>query len=331
MTTIKENWKPVISPVINPSAIKEVQLIHTGGSDRAFYRLKTEGSSYILQETKNLEEFNDYISIGSFFYNNNIVVPKILSVDNEKGIALFQDAGETDLQKIASELLKKESYEEPLSLYKKVLDKLIEIQAIENAALPHSITKRKFDFDYYRWETDYFLENCVGVYFNFQDYSQEDIAKELDELAKSLGNEPEVTVHRDFQSQNIYLKDNGIYFLDFQSARLGSMFYDVASLLKDPYMELPGELHDILLEYYLSEIETNNLRKINPNIKDTYNRVAVQRLMQALGAYGNLGINKGKSAFLKYIPPALRLLKSCINSVEGYPSIKKLVCSLGKL
>ena len=45
-------------------------------------------------------------------------------------------------------------------------------------------------------------------------------------------------MHRDCQSKNIMLKDNQVYFIDFQSARTGPLQYDLASLLIDPYVRL---------------------------------------------------------------------------------------------
>ena len=58
-----------------------------------------------------------------------------------------------------------------------------------------------------------------------------------------------------------------------------------------------------------------------------YSLCAMQRLMQALGAYGKLGIEKGKKEFLQYIPSALRLLKEAIEK-EDFPNINSLVSKL---
>lgn len=324
--SINDHWKELIAPYFNPDAITDIQLIHTGGSDRRFYRLTTETGSFILQETGNLVEFRDYTRIGRFLHENNVGVPRMIAVNSEKGILMMEDAGQTDIYSVALHLLKAKNYMEIVGIYKKVLDSLTELQTFPRKALPSAVASRCFDFLYYRWETDYFIDNCIGVRFGITDYDKKGMTKEMEALAESLSGEPAFMVHRDFQSQNIYLKDGVILFLDFQSSRLGSMFYDVASLLKDPYVELPGEVQEELFEYYFNLIGSKNIRNFTEyaEAKEIYNRVALQRLMQALGAYGNLGINKGKPAFLQYVAPALRLLELTLDQVEGFVILKGL-------
>jgi hypothetical protein len=43
----------------------------------------------------------------------------------------------------------------------------------------------------------------------------------------------------------------------------------------------------------------------------------MQRLMQALGAYGFLGLVKGSTAFLQHIPAALDSLRSVVREISG--------------
>jgi N-acetylmuramate 1-kinase len=50
--------------------------------------------------------------------------------------------------------------------------------------------------------------------------------------------------------------------------------------------------------------------------------------MQALGAYGFLGLVKGHKHFLKYVPAAMESLWSTVRQIEG---LEKLEALLGKL
>ena len=61
---------------------------------------------------------------------------------------------------------------------------------------------------------------------------------------------PRCFVHRDFQSQNIVIKDGAACFIDFQGMRPGLPQYDLASLLYDPYVCLPASERADLLEHY---------------------------------------------------------------------------------
>ncbi len=331
--SIAQHWRELVAPHFDVNSVTDVQLIHTGGSDRRFYRLNTDTGTYILQETSNLPEFQDYTSIGIFLKEKGINVPGMIAIDAHKGLLLMQDAGRIDLYSVTLPLLEEKKYGEVLSLYRKVLDSIIGVQKIPHEDLPSAITGRCFDAGYYRWETDYFIDNCIGVRFGITEYDKEALIAGMESLADSLDAEPAVMVHRDFQSQNIYLKDDAVLFLDFQSARLGSMFYDIASLLKDPYVELPAGVQQELLEYYFHLAGKENIRTFTEyeEGRKIYHKVALQRLMQALGAYGNLGINKGKKAFLRYVSPALRLLEDTLNQVEGFEVLKDLVWRMRKL
>jgi aminoglycoside/choline kinase family phosphotransferase len=48
---------------------------------------------------------------------------------------------------------------------------------------------------------------------------------------------------------------------------------------------------------------------------------ACQRLMQALGAYGKLGVSDGKTAFLRHIPAAVANLQEVLASSGLLPGL----------
>ena len=133
-------------------------------------------------------------------------------------------------------------------------------------------------------------------------------------------------MHRDFQSQNIFLRGEKLFILDFQGARTGHFLYDVASLLKDPYVNMDVEMEESILKGYFEFLKSMVFfEKSYDEFIYQYNLVALQRLMQALGAYGFLGLKKGKRQFLQYIDPALSLLNRTIEGVDGFPRILEIV------
>src|SRR5213078_4022853 len=111
----------------------------------------------------------------------------------------------------------------------------------------------------------------------------------LKEIAKWLASFPRVLVHRDFQSQNIIIQNGQAKLIDFQGMRPGLAEYDLASLLFDPYVELSAAERSELIDYYRQK-QTDNGRKVNGQFDDTLQLCAMQRMMQALGAYGFLGL-----------------------------------------
>ena len=122
-------------------------------------------------------------------------------------------------------------------------------------------------------------------------------------LAVAVDAQPKVLMHRDFQSQNIMVRPNSeIAFVDFQGARRGSAFYDIASLLWDPYVCLPVEMIKDFFEYW----RMHNKRVqayTKEDAWDSFIQASLQRLMQALGAYCFLSKVKGIKKFEQYIEP----------------------------
>jgi hypothetical protein len=142
-------------------------------------------------------------------------------------------------------------------------------------------------------------------------------------ICTRLAELPRVLVHRDFQSQNIMIRDEAAWLIDFQGMRPGLRQYDLASLLYDPYVELNSVERYDLLAAYQSTAEIND-----PQFEEIFHLCALQRLMQALGAYGFLGHVKGKPEFLRHIPKALTSLREVLGHVEGVKPLKTLLAEL---
>jgi aminoglycoside/choline kinase family phosphotransferase len=103
------------------------------------------------------------------------------------------------------------------------------------------------------------------------------------------------------------VKNDRIYFIDFQGARMGPIQYDLASLLIDPYVDLPQDIQTRLLAYAVERLQ--HQMKLNAdNFKRCYRFCCLTRNLQILGAFGHLTRVKGKMQFEKYIPAAARTL-----------------------
>ncbi len=294
----------------------QIEQIKGGGSCRHFFRIYTKNGSFILMVSQKPE--TKYISLGKFFKVHSILAPHILSYSKDHTKVVMEDLGDKSLQQFVLRLLKEEKEEEVIKIYCQVIDELLKIQKIPIEKLPIPIPT--FDYEYYRWESNYFKERCLQKIFNIEEKDLKELEDDFHTLAKILSTREKVLVHRDFQSQNIHIKNGNTYILDFQSARTGDSFYDVASLIKDPYVKLPKKIQGKILKYYIGITPLKHLMDI-----EMFKLISIQRLMQALGAYGKLGIEDGKEEFLKYIPPALHLLMETLEEVSGFYNLKSII------
>jgi aminoglycoside/choline kinase family phosphotransferase len=103
--------------------------------------------------------------------------------------------------------------------------------------------------------------------------------------------------------------------IDFQGGRLGPLQYDLASLLIDPYVELPQNLQDRLLSDYLTRL-SEFVPVDRGRFLHAYEYCAINRNLQILGAFAFLSRQKGKKDFEPYIPPALKSLKQRLQNLE---------------
>jgi hypothetical protein len=132
---------------------------------------------------------------------------------------------------------------------------------------------------------------------------------------------PRVLMHRDFQSQNLLSRDDGIWFVDYQGARPGSRWYDLGSLLWDPYVALPMDLRRRLFLRWLELEPAASPERAWNELLDA----ALQRVMQALGAYGFLSRRKGLPWFGQFLVPGLSILSETLAEHGSMPALSSLV------
>jgi NDP-sugar pyrophosphorylase family protein/aminoglycoside/choline kinase family phosphotransferase len=303
-------------------------VIGIGGSDRIYCRVKKNHHSAVLMQcTEHDMDFHRHVEYTTFFRKYSVPVPELIDMDIFKKTALFEDLGDLSLY---SWLRCSRSEPHVEEMYRRVLDILISMHTIAtdhvNECPP--LQRRIFDYDYLRWETNYFLERFIQGVKQIRIEDHETLGNEFHKLALMVDSFPKTIIHRDFQSQNIMITKGGIpRILDYQGARMAPPAYDVASFLWDPYYRLEDSMREGLLEYYVRKISTKTsaLREF----RETLLPCRLQRHMQALGAYGFLTNVKGKTYFQKYIPEGIRLLKEdMIESGNDYPAMRNVVMEL---
>ncbi len=302
------------------------------GSQREWYRLSTGPQSLILADhgihsPEMIGEVDAFIAIGRHLARCRVPVPRIVAHDAFAGLVALEDLGTQHLEQAVATA---GSADDILALYRRVIDCVLAMN--RNAgpgfdpAWAYQSTRYSRELILER-ECRYFLDEFV---IGFCGRSQDAIplAEEFERIAERIAT---LTVagwgfmHRDCQSRNFMLRGKEPFFIDFQGGRLGPVHYDLASLIADPYVDLPAVLQERLIDFIAkrSGLEPTALRQ-------GVAWCAVARGLQALGAFGKLVRQPHKGRFRNHIPAGLRQLNRSLERLgpDELPRLRALARSL---
>jgi aminoglycoside/choline kinase family phosphotransferase len=324
---------------LSESVSIELSPLEGRGSDRTFFRLKwnRKDSAILIHYDPKRVENTYYADIAVLLHEIDVPAPRLIRHDPASCLILMEDLGDTDLWS-----LRKTPWETRQALYQKTLTIVHRLHFFSEKNFPLGRVRlmEGFGLDLYRWEHDYFKDHFVrdvcGI--ELEPSFERELEAELSALAERLAGTRRCLVHRDLQSQNVMIRDGEPFLIDFQGMRFGSPFYDLGSLLCDPYVNLEqsrevhpephtervnfsdGERKELLSFYF-------GLWKWDldwATFQNTFWEASAQRLMQALGAYGFLGLKKGLKAYLEHIPAGLHNLHGATAHVAFLPRLQKL-------
>ena len=278
------------------------------GSDRRFWRLDTgDWSAVVMQSPPEDTEFARGVAIGRFLADRDLGAPVVLDVHDEQHVLLVEDVGTADLLTV--------SPAERPGVYADVVDHLLRLQDATSEACPEAVD-RTLDRSQLTWETDYFREHFLQGHWHLDTRTLAPLEAEFAALGTAVADQPRVLIHRDFQSGNILVQDGRVRLVDVQGMRLGPLGYDLASLVWDPYIDLGADLRTGLVARFARAAgPRHNLE--SGVVAGMVRLAALQRLMQALGAYGFLGHVKGKPEFLTHIPRGVIHLRAALAAARG--------------
>jgi len=291
------------------------------GSERKWYRLTAEDRTLVMvdhgiRENRETCEVDSFVSIGRHLYDSRIPVPKIHLYDTFSGFVFLEDLGDISLQTL---IQKAESRKDIFAHYKVVINNLIDLSVSGAIDFNLSWTCQSPEYDKNlimekecRYFTEAFLSGYLGINISFKE-----LKEEFSALAdKAIESSVIGFMHRDMQSRNIMVKNGRYYFIDFQGGRMGPIQYDLASLLIDPYVNLPYPVQDQLLDYCIEKL-LSSIDFDPDKFRTCFKHCALTRNLQMLGAFGYLSRNMGKTCFEKYIPRAVETLKKNLFSLSG--------------
>ena len=279
--------------------------IARGASGRTIVRIiLPDGQTIIgVYWTAERDDNNSFVPVARMLDTAGIRVPRILAYTPEaegSGSAIVADMGDCDLLSCA-----KMDWHERKKLYVSAME---ELNKLHHVIVPSYLKLQDpFDKQLYRWEQEYFAEHFV------QNMSGLSATEFLDHpgmilLAENLEKLPRTPLHRDFQSQNIHIIKNTAWLIDFQGMRLGRPEYDLASLLYDPYARLSASERKELIRSWEDICR-------NPLDREIFRNCAIQRIMQATGAFAKLS-TMGNIWYSQHLPTAIETLRELTSSTD---------------
>ena len=294
-----------------------------GVSGRRVYRIISDNNSCIGVFHTYLMENKAFINFTETFKKLGLRVPEIISVDKSLKFYLLEDLGDVSLKDIS--FSNKLYLTEKEKLYKLALSDLLAFQILgkEHINFNYCYESKNFDkhqifFDIKRFQT-FFIQQILEKFdtnidlTNFYSVLWEKIRHRRDKYF----------MYRDFQPRNILVKDQALYYIDYQAGRHGPREYDLASFLYSSSIMLTQKEREKLLEYYITLLEeTNGINR--KNFISNFYIYAIIRLIQVIGSYGYTFYALKNIERLNAIPSALkkiRTIRTGLSRIDNYLDI----------
>ncbi|MFO7586863.1 MAG: RNase adapter RapZ [Gemmatimonadota bacterium] len=291
------------------------------GSSRTYHRVRgPDGRTAIGAVGPDRSENRAFLSFSRALRSAGLPVPEIFRADEEAGVWLEEDLGDTTLFDALEEARSEGPAgfpEQLIPVYERVLAWLPRFQVDGHRAVDYGVAypREAFDRQSISWDLNYFKYHfCKLAHLHFDEALLERDFRRL--TAFLLRADTDFFLYRDFQSRNVMLRDGEPWFIDYQGGRRGAPQYDVASLLYDAKADLPESLRERLLGRYLDAL-AERVPVERDRFVELYRGYVIVRILQALGAYGYRGFFERKPRFLRSVPYAARNIERIL--ARGLP------------
>lgn len=294
-------------------------------SDRRYFRVVPRtGSSYVLAVHAAPFDYATlpFVNVARLLAEMPVPIPHVRGEAADLGVLALDDLGDLTLQARVGAA----HADERLALYRQAIS-YIEIfqrrgRELERPEfLPYRVA---FDVEKLTWEMNFFIKHFLEGYrsVGLSAADRAALDAELGRMNVEIAAEPRVLCHRDYHSRNLMLLGRQLYVIDFQDARMGPDTYDLVSLLRDSYVDLPDELIDGMLEEYLAM--TGRPGQV-ATFRTRFDLMALQRNLKALGTFGYQMVARGNPVYLQYIPRTLRYVHDNLYRSDRFATLRGLL------
>jgi len=287
----------------------DLEKIEDGLSNKLIYRkIEKENTKIIIDFSRDKQEFKNFLNVYEILLKVNISIPKIYEVNQQQYKIYMQDFGDDKFNKIYNK-------DNLYKLLKLAVDNIIVIQ--NEANLKNLKNLKKYTFEDLKFE----LKEFVTYYIQRKKLSNFPTSN-FYRLWKSVFYSQNYNMknfsHKDFEFVNLFFLENydshlqcGI--IDFQSAFIGFIGWDLLSLLENPRINFTRDYNDKFIEYFYNNspiIENLDI------FREQYYVLSLARQTRLLGRWRKLHIINNDNQYLDY----LKITKS--RTIETLNNIK---------
>lgn len=335
-----------VSSVLGASPY-ELHPLAGDASARRYFRVVAHDESWVLMVWEPFEDNGKYpfLSVRSHFEKHGVHVPTVAAMSPEKGLVLLEDLGDLTLER---KFWENQNQSQALPYYRQAIEELVKIHFDSSFDFDSACTAFQVEFDRAKllWEMNYarehFVEGICAIHLN--EPVRQELIDQMTDICERLAARPKVICHRDYHSRNLMIKLGRMRVIDFQDARMGTMQYDLVSLLRDSYVQMSKELHDQLLEEYRVAMVTrlsdgdrvrgpqaitlakSLLGELEPStFRFFYELQTLQRCFKACGSFASFLRLRNDKRYLKHLAPTLSTLKTTFSLFPEYKGFYQLL------
>lgn len=309
------------SPVVTP--------ITADASTRQYFRITRDGESQVacvypapFVDT----ETHPYVDVSHLFTEGGVRVPQIAEVLPALGVIIQEDVGD----RLLREGLLGPTSDASAVLMERAIGIIADIQATTERALErHSIASQlRFDFEKLNWELEFFTEHYFNSYRKRSKGPAEGLVEELRNIATQLAEKAVTVTHRDFHAANVMVHPQGdLVVIDHQDARLGSIAYDLVSLLLDRIESPPADSTlDGWIDVFLSKRSARKLPPISREVfLEEFQLQSIQRCLKAIGTFSYQTAVRGRDGYEKYIMPMFEVVLRSASALGEFPYLQATI------
>jgi N-acetylmuramate 1-kinase len=308
---------------LSPGQVRVVPL--TGdASDRRYFRvIPPQGGSIVLALHPQAIDLASlpFANIARLFQKVPLPVPSIVGCSEPLGILALQDLGDVTLQAHLGAATSAEHaalYREAVALIERLQRRGAELASSDYVA--YGI---RFDVEKLTWELNFFVRHYLEAYrgATLSDRDRSALAEEWAAIAGELSSEPRVLCHRDYHSRNLMFHEGSLHIIDFQDARMGPDTYDLASLLRDSYVDISDADLDDLIGHFIALKGTPDAGEF----RRRFDLMSLQRNLKALGTFGYQTTTRGNPVYIQYMPRTLNYVRTNLHRYPRFTRLRELL------